>query len=216
MTPIHAYLDRIVHGDCLHVLPRLPAGSVDLVVTDPPYLVRYRSRDGRRVMGDTRGDWLQPAFAELYRVLRPHRFCVSFYGWTKIDLFMAAWRRAGFQPVGHFVWAKTYCSKRGFTRSHHENAYLLAKGNPRQPARAPSDVLTGRYTGNRLHPTQKPVEIMRTLIHAYSGIGDIVLDPFAGSGTTALAARQLERSFIAIEKDAGYHRLATQRLHHFP
>ena len=70
----------------------------------------------------------------------------------------------------------------------------------------------GHYTGNRYHPTQKPIEILRPLIRAYSRIGDIVLDPFAGSDSTGIAARQLRRSFIAIEKDVTYHQNAVRRL----
>lgn len=71
MSALTPFLNQMLHGDCLSLLPHLPAESVDLVVTDPPYLVNYRARDGRTVPGDTTADWLAPAFAELYRVLRP-------------------------------------------------------------------------------------------------------------------------------------------------
>jgi len=74
------------------------------------------------------------------------------------------------------------------------------------------DVIESRYSGNHLHPTQKPLEAIRPLIEAYSRPGDIVLDPFAGSGTTAAASRQLHRSFIGIELDPTYFRNATRRL----
>ena len=75
------------------------------------------------------------------------------------------------------------------------------------------DVLPwGRYTGNTLHPTQKPVAAILPLIEAFSQPGDVVLDPFAGSGTTAAAARQLHRSFIGIELDRTYWQNACQRL----
>ena len=212
MSFIHSFLNRVIHGDCIAVMQTIPSASVDLIVTDPPYLVRYRSRDGRSMIGDDNADWLPPAFAEMHRVLRPDSFCLSFYGWHQADTFMTAWRAAGFKPVGHFVFTKTYSSKEGYTRAHHECAYLLAKGKPRKPTHAPRDLLPWRYTGNRLHPTQKPVEALRPLIHAYSDIGDIVLDPFAGSGTTAVAAQQLARSYIAIEKDASYYGNASRRL----
>jgi adenine-specific DNA-methyltransferase len=176
------------------------------------YLVNYRARDGRGIAGDKQADWLLPAFTEMYRVLKPHSFCVSFYGWHKADMFLAAWRMAGLRPVGHFVWTKGYASKRGFTEARHECAYLLAKGHPRAPARALPDVLPWRYTGNKLHPTQKPVMALQPLIAAYSQAGGVVLDPFAGSASTAIAARLLGRSFVAIEKDAMYHRIASERL----
>ena len=98
------YANRVYRGDCARVLRRLPDASVDLVVTDPPYLIRYESRDGKRVLNDDNDRWLFPAFAEVGCVLKPGRFCVSFYGWSQADRFLAAWRAAGLYPVGHFVW----------------------------------------------------------------------------------------------------------------
>jgi adenine-specific DNA-methyltransferase len=209
---IHPFLNRIIHGDCVAVMRTIPAESVDLIVTDPPYLVNYRARDGRRVPGDNNNHWLRPAFAEMHRVLRRNRFAVSFYGWNTVDQFLTVWREIGLHPVGHLVFNKSYTSRRGYTQARHECAYLLAKGTPERPLRPLPDVLPWRYTGNRLHPTQKPLEAIRPLIEAYSQPGDIVLDPFAGSGTTAAAARQLHRSFIGIELDPAYFRNATQRL----
>ncbi len=206
-------LNRIHLGDCTQIMRLIPDSSVDLIVTDPPYLVNYRSRDGRTIAGDVNGDWLKPACAEMFRVLRHNRFVISFYGWNHADKFITAWRAAGFRIVGHFVFAKHYASRRGFTEARHECAYLLAKGNPQTPAHALPDVMPwGKYTGNRLHPTQKPLEILRPLIKSFSDIGDVVLDPFAGSGSTLLAARQLHRSWIGIEMDATYHRHAANRL----
>ena len=95
--------NTILHGDCLDLLPRLPSARVDFVLTDPPYIAHYRSRDGRSVPNDDNDAWLKPAFAEIYRVLSPHRFAVSFYGWPHADRFLTAWRAAGFRIVGHLV-----------------------------------------------------------------------------------------------------------------
>lgn len=94
----------------------------------------------------------------------------------------------------------------------HEQAYLLAKGNPPLPASPPSDVLPWKYTGNCLHPTQKPVESLTPLIQAYSKPQEMVLDPFAGSGSTGIAAWQSGRRFMLIEKDLGYYQAACERL----
>src|SRR5436189_4060063 len=92
MLLLNSFLDQVICGDCLTVLPQLPAGSVDMVLTDPPYLVRYQSRDGRRVLNDDTDTWLVPAFAELYRVLKRDHFCVSFYGFTQAERFLGAWK----------------------------------------------------------------------------------------------------------------------------
>ena len=213
MKSIHDFTDRIITGDCLAVMPEIPAGSVDLIVTDPPYLVNYRSRDHRRVANDDNDHWLDPAFAEVGRVLRRNRFCISFYGWHKVDRFMQSWKAAGLYPVGHLVWTKAYSSNdRGFVRYTHESAYLLAKGDPPLPRMLIRDVLDWRYTGDELHPTQKPVMALLPLILAFSRIGDIVLDPFVGSGTTAVAAQILGWRYIGIELNPAIAEEAAHRL----
>jgi len=117
MRPVR---NTILYGDCISLMQRLPGGSVDFVLTDPPYLVRYRDRQGRTVANDANGDWLKPAFPEMYRVLKPGGLAVSFYGWNKVDLFMDAWRHAGFRIVGHLVFQKSYASSQRFLRHTHE------------------------------------------------------------------------------------------------
>lgn len=209
---IRPFLNKILGGNCIEVMHRIPSESVHLVVTDPPYGVRYQSRDGRRIIGDDTFDWLYPAFEQMYRVLKKNSFCLSFYGWQRADTFLYRWRKVGFRPVSHFVFTKRYASKKGYVSAHHEMAYLLVKGEPQKPSQPPSDVQPWRYTGNRLHPTQKPVESLKTIIESYSKPGDVVLDPFAGSGSTAVAARALGRLYIGIEKDRSYARIAQERL----
>lgn len=202
----------IILGDCIEVMQRLDAGSVGFVLTDPPYITCYRSRDGRAVINDDNDAWLAPAFAEMYRVLRPDAFCVSFYGYPKVDLFMNAWKTAGFRVAGHLVFPKKYASNSYHTQYRHEQAYLLAKGQPAKPASPPPDVIDWTYTGNKLHPTQKPVGILKPLIEAFSRPGDIVLDPFCGSGSTLVAAHELGRDCVGIELDPDHCRTAEERL----
>lgn len=205
-------LNTIVHGDRLDVLPKVPSGSVDFVLTDPPYLVRYRSSDGRTILNDDNDAWLDPAFDELWRVLKPNSFCVSFYGWPHVDRFMDSWKSAGFRVAGHLVFPKRYSSKTRHLRYQHECAYLLAKGYPEEPAHPIGDVLDWTYSGNKLHPTQKPLPVLLPLIDTFSSAGGAVLDPFAGSGSSLLAARMLGRSYLGIELDQTYHGIASKRL----
>lgn len=204
--------NTIIHGDCTQVMPQLPSGSIDLVLTDPPYLVNYIDRSGRSMRNDVRSDWLEPAFAEIYRLLKPDSFCISFYGWQSVDLFMRAWRSAGLRPVGHIVWPKQYASSSRYLARHHEQAYLLAKGRPPVPSEAPSDVQSWHYSGNHLHPTQKSVRVLCRLIEAFSPSGSLVLDPFCGSGSTPAAAKQLGRGYLGIEIDATFAAAAKHRL----
>ncbi len=208
--------NAVIHGDCIEVMRRMESASVDFILTDPPYLVRYRSRTGQTVRNDDNADWLEPAYKQMYRVLKPGSLCLSFYGWNNTDKFFSAWRSAGFRIVGHVVFRKRYASASAFVQYRHESAYLLAKGNASLPENAPADLIDWEYTGNRLHPTQKPVSVMRPFIEAYCPRGGLVLDPFCGSGSTLVAARELGRDFLGIELDARHHETASRRLFALP
>ncbi|MGT6703042.1 DNA methyltransferase, partial [Escherichia coli] len=96
-------MSRFILGDCVRVMATIPDNAIDFILTDPPYLVGFRDRSGRTIAGDVNDDWLQPASNEMYRVLKKDALMVSFYGWNRIDRFMAAWKRAGFSVVGHLV-----------------------------------------------------------------------------------------------------------------
>ncbi len=206
------HLNTLIHGDCLSILPGLPAECVNFILTDPPYLVNYKARDGRTVPNDDNDAWLKPAFAEMYRLLGNDAFCVSFYGWPQADKFIEAYKAAGFRLVGHLAFPKRYTSSTRFHRYQHECAHLLAKGYPPHPEETIGDVIDWTYSGNRLHPTQKPLSVLLPLIETFSRPGGTVLDPFAGSGSSLLAARMLGRSYLGIELDARYHAIASRRL----
>jgi site-specific DNA-methyltransferase (adenine-specific) len=212
ITTNTALRNTVLQGDCIEVLATLPAGCVRLVVTDPPYLCNYRDRSGRTVANDYGDAWLKPAFAEIFRVMSQGSMCVSFYGWQAADVFIGAWREAGFRIVGHVVFPKRYASSQGLMAQRHEQAYVLAKGRCRLPATPLPDVQLWRYTGNRLHPTQKPVEALQPFIEAFSTSGDLVLDPFCGSGSTLAAAKACGRDWLGIELDATHADTARRRL----
>jgi len=204
--------NTIINADCLKAMPMLPDESINFILTDPPYLVKYKSRDGRSIANDDNDVWLKPAFAEMYRVLADDSFCVSFYGWPSADRFMQAYRAAGFSVVGHLMFPKSYASSTRFLKYQHECAHLLAKGRPKQPLKPIADVLQWKYTGNQLHPTQKPLAVLMPLVETFSEPGGVVLDPFTGSGSSLVAARKLGRSYIGIEMDKRYHAIANRRL----
>lgn len=208
--------NAVLHGDCISVLGGLAPVSVDFVLTDPPYLVRYRSRDGKRVHNDDNSAWLQLPLAQIYRVLKPESYCVSFYGWNRVDRFVTAWSAAGFRIVAHLVFRERYRSGGKLLRHSHECGYLLAKGSVPAPTHLIADVIDWKYTGNRLHPTEKPVRSLQPLIDAFCPAGGLVLDPFCGSGSSLVAAQKLDRSYLGIEIDAVHHRTASESSQHAP
>ncbi|MGL6531695.1 DNA methyltransferase [Aeromonas hydrophila] len=208
-------MSRMVLGDCIDVMGKIPTGAIDFILTDPPYLVGFKDRGGREIANDKSDEWLVPASKEMYRVLKPNSLAVSFYGWNRVDKFVNAWKTAGFRIVGHLVFTKPYSSKATFVGYRHECAYLLAKGKPPLPEAPIPDVLEWEYSGNRHHPTEKPVSTLEPIIEAFTRPGDIVLDPFAGSGSTCVAAAKLGRRFIGVELLPQYHKEAIGRLSPF-
>jgi site-specific DNA-methyltransferase (adenine-specific) len=204
--------NAVLHGDCITRMAGLPSNTADLILTDPPYLVSYRDRDGRTVANDDNTDWLKPAFAQMHRVLKDDSFCVSFYGWQATGLFLDAAREAGFRVAGHMVFVKKYASSKRYLAHHHEQAFLFAKGRPGRELDPMSDVMGWAYTGNKHHPTQKPVEPLAQIIQAFTAPGDLVLDPFCGSGSTLVAAKSCGRLALGIELDADHCTTARRRL----
>ena len=192
-------------GDCLEVMPQLPAGSVDAVVTDPPYGITYESgRYGvlpRSIVGDENtvvrdaalGMWAGPALVlGTWRAPRP--------AGTKMVL---VWDTLGALGMGDLSlpW-----------KPAHQEIYVLGAGFV---GRRDSDVLrcppvqSMAKTG-RCHPHEKPVGLMKMLL-AKCPPGTI-LDPFMGSGTTGVACVQTGRNFIGIEIDPGYFEVAKKRI----
>lgn len=109
------------------------------------------------------------------------------------------------------VWAKAYASNQKHTSYCHELAYILAKGRPRPTLQPLADVQDWVYSGNCHHPTEKAVSILKPLIATYSRLGDLVLDPFCGSGSTAVASVLTGRRFLGIDVDPGHCRTSERR-----
>ncbi|WP_299970587.1 DNA methyltransferase [uncultured Roseobacter sp.] len=205
-------LNKIHCGDAKDLLGSVADQSIDLVVTDPPYLVNYRDRDGRRVANDDNPNGVLPVFNPLARVMKRDSYLISFCGWSALPAFGAAWQSAGLRIVGHFVWHKPYASRTNYARYCHESAYILAKGNPKRPSRPINDVQEWVYSGNKFHPTEKAVEILTPLIRCFSKPGDTVLDPFAGSGSTCVASLLSGRQTQGFELDARHSAKASNRI----
>ena len=210
----------LYHGDCRDVLRGMESESVGFVLTDPPYIVSYKPstykvrwpRDRGVIKGDSDGRWLAPVFSELWRVLVPDSLCLSFYGWPHADAFMTVWKLVGFRPVSQIVCVKNGFGLGYFSRAQHEAAYLLAKGKPQKPAKAISDVLDWRRVTAPEHQNQKPLTMISTLLGAYAPERSLVIDPFCGSGTTLIAARDKGHAAIGVEIEERYCEVAAQRL----
>lgn len=229
MTEPQLYYDhagiQLWWGDCRDVLPRLPAGSVDLIVTDPPYGVRWQGSHQRRVpfpimAGDDSPDVGLEGIRLALRVLKEKR---HLYVFGRFDL-------TGF-PVSaqaELIWDKCILGLgSGATVWTPQHEYVqFATYQPSKASRAAGGgVLSARLrrgsvlryprlSGSAVcrHPTEKPVMLLRELIESSSRFGETVLDPFVGSGTTLVAARREGRRAIGIEISKAYCAVAVERL----
>ncbi|WP_237580019.1 DNA methyltransferase [Salmonella enterica] len=177
-------MSRFVLGNCIDVMARIPDNAIDFILTDPPYLVGFRDRSGRTIAGDKTDEWLQPACNEMYRVPKTNALMVSFYVWNRVDRFVAAgkMRDSAWSDTG--VYQKLHIEGRICGLSPRMRLHP-AKGRPRLPQNPLPDVLGWKYSGNRHHPTEKPVTSLQPLIESFTHPNAIVLDPFAGSGSPA-------------------------------
>lgn len=214
-------IPSLYHDNCLNIMATMPSESVDLIVTDPPYLMDYQS--GRRkekfdkIHGDKEGrELIRESFAYMAKVLKPNSATYIFCSWHNIDFFKQEFQKH-FTLKNLLVWVKNNHGSGDLEASYapmHELILYGTKGRrPLQGDRLPDVVRSKRVDGASLvHPTEKPVDLCRLFIEKSSKPGDIVLDPFMGSGTTGVAAMSCGRGFIGIEIDDNFFQTAKSRL----
>lgn len=192
ITPRQARTVTLVRGDARELLRRLPDESVDLVVTDPPYEFDRGETYFREWFRDLPDSEWEGVFRDLHRVLqRDAHLYVCSNARTK-TVFDAAAARAGFKVRVPIVWDKMSVGLGGLWRSQYEFVLLFTKGKRSGNHRNRGNVLRAPRV-RRGYPTEKPVALLRALIEQSSAPGELVLDPFAGSGSTGQAAAELER-----------------------
>lgn len=211
-------------GDCREVLPTLEAGSIDLVLTDPPYGVRYvtawRSRTDPLVApiaGDESLNLLADSMPQLDRILRQDRHAYFFASAQMIGPTTEIVSDF-FRVKNVLVWDKGDAGSVGDLEAGYgvtwEGIIYANKGRRNLIGPRPRTVYRYDWSGTRdpVHPTVKPVGVLTWLMAKSSNAGEIVLDPFMGSGTTLRAAKDLGRKAIGIEIEERYVEIAIKRL----
>lgn len=213
---------RVIQGDCLEVMKGIDSGSIDAVVTDPPYGISYQS--ARRIdkslwKPKIAGDgapfiwWLHDAG----RVLREGGALLCFCRWDVQEAFRLAIGWAGLKVRAQIIWDRVGHGAGDPAVSpapQHDVIWYATKGRRVFHGNRPKSVVrASRIGGASLrHPNEKPEQLMESLITSYVAPGETILEPFAGSGTTGVAAVQTGRRCILIEKDAGYVDIARKRV----
>jgi len=229
-------LDRVHRVDAIEGLKNVPDDSVDLLLTDPPYAIASKDRTTIRrgkPMSTLRawGGWdvfhpfdydllILQLITQAYRVLKPGGALYLFTSRENNGYFVRRALGRGFVYRNHLVMIKTSplpSLSRSNWRSAFEICMYLTKGKPRvfnflsqkELVNAFSYPIRHRSTD---HPTEKPLALFERIVRVSSNEGDLVVDPFMGSGTTAVAAKRHGRRFLGFELNPEYVAMATNRL----
>ena len=217
-------LNKIYNEDCLDGMKRIPDGSVDLIVTDPPYLINYKT--GRRkekahrfndvILNDDNEQLITDYVKECYRILKEDSAMYLFCSSHKVDFFKRELEKE-FSIKNMIIWVKNNHTagdlESAFGRKY-EIVFLVNKGQRKFNGERLTDIWEfPRVSGDgQLHQNQKPIELIKKCIEKHSNVGDVVFDGFMGSGTTAAAALDTNRNYIGFELDEYYFNVAEKRL----
>ena len=230
-------LNKIILGDCMDVMKGIPDNSVDCIITDCPYHIvsggcstgAYGNMSGclSRGKGQTNiqnmkkgtifnendikfQNWLP----ETYRVLKDNSHCYIMINGRNLAELQKQAEKVGFVFQQLLVWNKGNSTPNRYYLNSCEFILMFRKGMAKNINNmGTKNILDIRnIIGNKIHPTEKPIDLMRIMIENSTKKNEIVLDQFIGVGSTAIACIASNRQFIGIEKDPEYHRLACERV----
>ena len=213
-------------GDCLERMKEIPSGSVDLCVSDIPYKLTgggkgdgANSKRPKGILVDNSQlmevpkfeDWLP----ELYRVMKDGSHTYLMCNFKNLNDLMNKSLAVGFKHINLLVWEKNNCTPSQFYMKNCEYTLLLRKGKSKYINDIGGSKTVHKFNniiGNKVHPTEKPEELMKFYVENSSNVGDTVLDMFMGSGSTIVAALNTNRKVIGIELNEGYFNIAKDRI----
>lgn len=209
---------KVIQGDCLEIMKDIEDNSIDMILTDPPYGISYQSNFRKDKFNKIENDDVVSLefIDEAYRVLKDGG---AMYLFTRWDVYGEWYNKINeqFKIKNCIVWHKRgggLGDLKGAYMFNHEFCIYAVKGRHILNNKRISDVweIKKDAPSTYEHPTQKPVELFQNIIKKSSNEGDIVLDMFAGSGTTGVACKNLNRNYILIEKEQEYIDIINKRL----
>lgn len=209
-------INEIIQGDCIEIMKNLPKNSVDLIVTDPPYgdNIGYGWND-KKIKNNENPLVNCLALVECYRVLKKNRSLYCFTNWKHYPFLTEFILRYTKFNIRHLiVWKKHNFGLGWAFRHQYELILVLEKGKPKYNLTNFSDVQTATHINHDKtnHPHQKPLDLLEKIIEHSSKEGDLILDPFCGSGSTCIASKHLDRKFTGIELDERFVKMAKDKI----
>lgn len=216
---------KLINDDFMEFAKGVPDNSIDLIVTDPPYKTTSRGSSGGtggilKEEINKKGkvfkhndiefsEWLP----ELHRVLKEKGHAYIMTNNKNLKNMLTEIENAGFNIFKTLIWAKNSPITNMYYMDSHEYIIFCRKGKAKRINNCGTrSVLHVDNPRNKIHPTEKPVDLMEILINNSSNEGDIVLDPFMGGGSTGVAAIKSGRKFVGVEIDEEYYKIANNRI----
>lgn len=241
--------NRIILGDSLKELQKIPDGKIDLILTDPPFAIDFKkkkanyNRKEKNVLDGYEDipvekydmftfDWME----EAYRVLKKNGSMYVVSGYNNLDSIINNLRLHNFHVQNHIIWKFQFgvVTRRKFVTSHYHILFVTKhktkydfypncrfadtdrtenKGSARYRDMEDVWYIKREYwTGEKKTPTKLPAELIAKMLSYSSKKGDLVLDPFLGSGQVAYVAKKMKRNYIGIEIVKKYYNFAKRRL----
>lgn len=219
---------RLYNGNAIDILKAVNPESIDLCVTDPPYRTisggKNDFKDKARpsgILSKNDGkifehndidhkEWMRL----VYKVLKPNADFYCMTNLLNLFTFKEIAESVGFKLHNLLVWEKNTLTPNRWYMKNAEFTLYFYKGHAK-PINEQGSAMIHKFkniVGNKTHPTEKPVELMELYVKNSSGVGDLVLDPFMGSGATGVACQRLGREFFGCELDENYYNIAVERI----
>ena len=216
---------ELLNGNCLELLRKMEPECIDLLVTDPPYRTISGGDSGNRPKGMLSGNrhlfehqndieiyqWMPL----LYKVLKENSHAYVFTNFLNLHDMLYEAKIAGFKLHNLLVWEKNNCTPSQFYMKNCEYILFMRKGKSKWINNIGGSKTVHQFNniiGNKTHPCEKPIDLLKFYIENSSKEGDIVLDPFMGTGSCGIACMETNRNFIGIELDQKYYDVAKKRV----
>ncbi len=243
------FLNRIHLGDCVEVMAGMPAEFVDLIVTDPPFAIDFKSKRGnynrqekrviagyKEICEDSYQDFTIAWLTQATRVLKETGSMYIFSGWNHLKELLVAIDDCNLTTVNHVIWKYQFgvVTRRKFVTSHYHCLYVCKNDQLRRffpfsrfgkeekttdggsaHYRDKEDVWIIKreyWSGDKKTPTKLPAELVEKILNYSSCKGDVVFDPFLGSGQVAVVSQRTGRHYTGIEIVPEYFEFAQERL----
>lgn len=211
---------KLFFGDCLEVMDKLIEEEVafDAIITDPPYGINFKSNHRKEkynaITNDDNLGFINEYFSKCHDLLKENTHIYCFCSWHKIDEFKIAFEKY-FKLKNIIVWEKNNTSMgdlKGSYAPKYEFILYGHKGRRERIGKRLPDIIQAKRTGNKLHPTQKPVDLLKIFIEQSTNENEVIFDGFMGSGSTGVACLNTNRKFVGIELDENYFNIAVNRM----